>query len=129
MAISGLTPEEVRKALYDLEAMGIASNDTALHRLRSCGSGAWFAETLPGSCALEQGLIDLMREKAPDMERGETSALHLRQATQALKDEGHTHALPELLRGIVRSIAADGVVRVVAEEAWDCAVGTGRRCR
>ena len=30
MAVSGLTPEGVRKALYDLEAMGIASNDTAL---------------------------------------------------------------------------------------------------
>ena len=42
------------------------------------------------------------------MAKGETSALHLRQATQELKDEGHAHALPELLRGIVRSIAADG---------------------
>ena len=49
-----------------------------------------------------------MREKAPDLAKGETSALHLRQATQELKDEGHAHALPELLRGIVRSIAADG---------------------
>ena len=42
------------------------------------------------------------------MEKGETSTLHLRQATQELKDEGHSQALPELLRGIVRSIAADG---------------------
>ena len=49
-----------------------------------------------------------MQEKAPDMEKGETSTLHLRSATQELKDDGHDHALPELLRRIVRSIAADG---------------------
>ena len=42
------------------------------------------------------------------MEKGETSTLHLRQATQELKGEGHSWALPEFLRGIVRNIAADG---------------------
>ena len=108
MAVSGLTPEEVRKALYDLEAMGIASNDTALTAFVHAGVARGSRRRFQEAAALEQGLIDLMREKAPDMERGETSTLHLRQATQALKDEGHAHALPELLRGIVRSIAADG---------------------
>ena len=34
--------------------------------------------------------------------------LHLRRTTQRLKDDGHKYALPELLRRIVRSIAADG---------------------
>ncbi len=34
--------------------------------------------------------------------------LHLHNATQELRDEGHSHALPELVRGIVRSVAADG---------------------
>ena len=108
MAVSGLTPEEVRKALYDLEAMGIASNDTALTAFVHAGVARGSRRRFQEAAALEQGLIDLMREKAPDMAKGETSALHLRQATQELKDEGHTHALPELLRGIVRSIAADG---------------------
>ena len=108
MAASGLTPEEVRKAPYDLEAMGIASNDTALTAFVHAGVERGSRRRFQEAAALEQGLIDLMREKAPDMTRGETSALHLRQATQELKDEGHTHALPELLRGIVRSIAADG---------------------
>ena len=42
------------------------------------------------------------------MEKGDTTTLHLRLATQRLKDNGHPHALPELLRRIVRSIAADG---------------------
>ena len=99
---------EVRKALYDLEAMGIASNDTALTAFVHAGVARSSRRRFQEAAALEQGLIDLMREKAPDMAKGETSALHLRQATQELKDEGHAHALPELLRGIVRSIAADG---------------------
>ena len=53
-------------------------------------------------------MINLMREKAPDQEKGEMFPLHLRNATQELRNEGHSHALPELVRGIVRSIAADG---------------------
>ena len=42
------------------------------------------------------------------METGEISALHLRAATQRLKDDGHDYALPERLARVVRSIAADG---------------------
>ena len=57
---------------------------------------------------LEKALIDLLQETAPDMEKGDSSTLHLRVATQRLKDEGHTFALPEFVRRIIRSIAADG---------------------
>ena len=42
------------------------------------------------------------------MEKGDSSMLHLRRATQSLKDDGHSYALPEYIRRIVRSIAADG---------------------
>ena len=57
---------------------------------------------------MEEGLIHLLREAAPDMAKGDTHPLHLRVATQRLKDEGNDHALPERLWRIVRSIAADG---------------------
>ena len=70
-----------------------------------------------------------MRERAPDQARGEMFPLHLRNATQELRNEGHSHALPELVRGVVRSIAAEGRGEEVVGEAWDCAAGTGRRCR
>ena len=49
-----------------------------------------------------------MRETDPDMQKGDASMLHLRRATQRLKDDGHKYALPEFVRRIVRSIAADG---------------------
>ena len=108
MMATGLTPEAVRDALYDLEGLGIARNDTALTAFVHVGVERHSRRRLQEAAELEQGLIRLMQEKAPDMARGETSTLHLRSATQELKDDGHTHALPELLRRIVRSVAADG---------------------
>ena len=55
-----------------------------------------------------------MQESASDMEVGESHPLHLRQFTQQLKDQGYSYALPELVRRIIRSIAADGREREVA---------------
>ena len=108
MAASGLTPEEVRNALYDLEHLGIASNDTALTAFVHVGVERSSRARFRQAAALEEGLIDLLRLNAPDMGVGDSYTLHLRVATQRLKDEGHTYALPERLTRIVRSIAADG---------------------
>ena len=108
MAASGLTPDGVRSALYDLERMGIASNDTVLTAFVHTGVARSSRKRYDEAAALEGALIDILRETAPDMVKGEYSMLHLRVATQRLKDDGHTYALPERLWRIVRSIAADG---------------------
>ena len=108
MAASGLTPEGVRAALHDLERLGIASNDTVLTAFVHTGVKRSSPLRFEQAAALERGLIDLLRETAPEMEKGDSFPLHLRLATQRLKDDGHDFALPELLRRIVRSIAADG---------------------
>ena len=108
MATSRMSSEEVRGALYDLERLDIASNDTVLTAFVHTGGARPSQQRFEEAAALEEGLIGLMREKAPDMVKGETHPLHLRQAAQELKDDGHTQALPERLRSIVRSIAADG---------------------
>ena len=108
MAASGLNSEGVRKALHDLEEVGIASDDTALTAFVHAGVERSSRRRFEQASALEQALIDLMREASPDMERGDASMLHLRLATQQLKDDGHGYALPERLRRIVRSIGADG---------------------
>ena len=105
---TGLTPEGVRGALHDLERFGIASNDTVLTAFVHSGVRRSSKLRFEQAAALEEALIDLMQEAAPDAEKGEAYPLHLRVATQRLKDEGHAHALPELVQRIVRSIAADG---------------------
>ena len=108
MAASGLNSEGVRAALYDLERLGIASNDTVLTAFVHTGVQRTSRQRFDQAANLELALIDLLQEAAPEMEKGDSWPLHLRRATQRLKDEGHTYALPELVRRIVRSIAADG---------------------
>ena len=108
MAVAGLTPEGVRAALNDLERLGIASNDTVLTAFVHLGVQRSSRQRFQQSAALERALIDLLREMAPDFEKGDSSTLHLRLATQRLKDQGHEYALPVLLRRLVLSIAADG---------------------
>ncbi len=107
MGVCGLKPEGVRKALHDLEEYGIASNDTVLtayvHQGVQRHSRGRFQET----ALLERALIDSLQEVAPDMAKGDSHVLHLRVATQRLKDEGH-EALPEQVRSLLRSIERDG---------------------
>ena len=108
MVVSGLSSEQVRKAFYDLEALGLASNDTALTAYVHAGVENASRRRFERAAALEAALIGLLREEHPDLGRGEASVLHLRRANQRLKDAGHTHALPERLRQLLGSLSADG---------------------
>ena len=108
MFASGLTLEGVRSALDDLEQLGIASNDTVLTAFVHTGVKHASQRRFQEAAELEKALIAIMQEMAPDMGKGDTSLLHLRIATQRLQDGGHTYALPERVRRIIRSIAADG---------------------
>ena len=108
MNVSGLSPEGVRAALHDLERLGIASNDTALTAFLHAGVERSSRRRLGEAESLEVALIEHMREAAPDMERGDASILHLRIASQVLRDAGVVDPLPERLWRILRSIAVDG---------------------
>ena len=108
MGRSGLSPEGVRNALYDLERQGISSNDTALTAFVHVGVARASRKRLTEAAELETALIAHMREAAPDLGKGESSWLHLRLASQELRDDGHADPLPERLLRILRSIAYDG---------------------
>ena len=108
MESSGLSPEGVRGALYDLERLGIASNDTVLTAFVHAGVERSSRKRLQEAADLETALISHMREEAPDLGKGDTSSLHLRIASQVLRDRGVTDPLPERLWRIVRGIAYDG---------------------
>ena len=108
MGVSGLSAESVRSALYDLERLGIASNDTALTAFVHAGVARNSLKRFDEAAELETALISQMREVAPDMGTEDTSILHLRVAAQTLRDEGVIDPLPERLWRILRSIAGDG---------------------
>jgi ATP-dependent DNA helicase RecQ len=108
MGVSGLSAEKVRAALFDLEKLGIASNDTALTAFVHVGVDRTSQKRFAEAAAMEGALLDEMRLCAPDLAKGEDSVLHLRQAAQHLKDAGLKYVLPERLMRILKSLAMDG---------------------
>ncbi|MDD5296462.1 MAG: RecQ family ATP-dependent DNA helicase [Rhodocyclaceae bacterium] len=107
MTLAGLSPEKLRKALYDLESLGIASNDTRLTAFVHVGVERSSQKRLEEAVALEKALIAHLREAAPELGAGEASVLHLRRACQRLKDGGRS-ALPEKLVLILKGLSEDG---------------------
>jgi len=108
MGITGLSSEGVRRALQDLDRLGIARNDTALTAFVHQGVEHASQKRLEHAARFEVALLDELRERAPELGKGEGSALHLRVLSQHLKDGGHGQALPETLWRILRGLAADG---------------------
>lgn len=108
MGISGLNASRLRKALADLEALGIASNDTALTAYVHAGVEHSSRKRLENAVQLESALIAELRQTAPDMGKNDTSLLHLCLACQHLKDSGHPEALPQTLLALLKGLATDG---------------------
>ena len=105
---SGLTPARLRKALNFLEALGIASNDTAITVFIHLGVEDSSRKRLVEVSDLESDLLDRFRELAPDLNPGEVSALNLRLASQQLRDVGHATVRPDIVEKLIRGIARDG---------------------
>ena len=108
MATRGISSEQVRGALHDLEQSGIASNDTVLTAFVHVGVQNPSRQRFTQAAAVEEELLGLMRELAPDMDVGDSAPLNLRVAAQRLKDAGHDHARPEHVARTLRGIAGDG---------------------
>ena len=108
MGAAGLDPSGIRSAMHNLEGLGLVVNDMALTAFVHSGAPRPSTKRLEAAQEVEVALIDHMREAAPDLAKGESQDLHLRTASQRLKDDGLTDALPNRLMRILRSIAQDG---------------------
>ena len=108
MLAARLEPLRLRRALAELDRLGIVGNDTALTAFVHAGVERSSGKRLESASALEAALLDELREAAPELAKNESSCLNLRLASQRLKDAGHAQALPATLGRILRGIAADG---------------------
>ena len=108
METAGLSSEQVRGALYDLERFGIASDDTQLTAFVHVGVRNPSHSRLAEATQREQRLIELMQELAPDLDVGEKAPLNLRVAAQRLRDDGHGEVRPEHVSRLIQGIAGDG---------------------
>ena len=106
--LTGLNREGVRDALFDLERFGISTNDAKLTAFVHLGGEHSSQKRLQQSAALEIELISHMRELAPQQGKRESSILHLRNASQFLRNKGFKNPLPEKLWRIIRSLSYDG---------------------
>ena len=147
MTVSGLPAEQVRRALHDLERLGIANNDTALTAFVHAGVQHASLKRFDEAADLERALIAALQENAPDMGKDDTSTLHVRLATQRLKDAGHASALPERVVRVLRGLALDGrgeeggkgslgvrelgreAVQITLQREWDALIKTAERRR
>jgi len=106
--ISGFSPGRLRKALNDLEALGIASNDTAITIFIHLGVEDSSQKRLTESNGLEADLINMLQESSPELSLGDASTLNLKLASQELRDKGHSTVRPDIVDRLVRGIARDG---------------------
>ncbi len=146
MCLTGLRPEKVRKAIWNLEKLGILNNDMELTAFVHSGIARSSKKRIEEAISLENSLIEHMRELSPDMDVGTPSQpLHLRQAAQKLRDDGIADPLPERLWRIIKGISYDGrgeeiatgslsvrrqdleTVRVTLKRSWDKLIETAQK--
>lgn len=105
---SGLAINALRKALADLEVLGIASNDTAVTIFIHHAVEDSSLNRLEQAVRLETDLIALMREEVPDADSGAPQPLNLREACQRLRDRGHAAVRPDIVEKLLQGLAQDG---------------------
>lgn len=104
----GLTGPALRKALTDLETLGISSNDTNITIFVHVGVENASKTRLEKAALLESDLIEQLRLSAPDCEIGEATPLNIAATCQALRENGHSFVRPDILEAMLIGIAHDG---------------------
>ncbi len=110
-AHTGMSPEHVAKALGDLETLGITNNNLRITAYVHVGVARPSGRRYDQAARMEEDLITLMQEQAPDQEIWETLPLQLRETAQELRTRGHEQALTLLVLRILRSVGQGGTER------------------
>ena len=105
---SSLTGNRLRKALADLEHLGIATNDTKITAFLHLAVANASRQRLAAAAALEKDLIGRLREVAPDMDANDRSLLNLKLAAQELRDLGHASVRPHVVERLLKGLSQDG---------------------
>ncbi|MZR15001.1 RecQ family ATP-dependent DNA helicase [Maritimibacter sp. DP07] len=106
--VSGLSVSGVRKALADLESLGIAKDDTNITIFVHIGGKTSSPNRFEAASRLEADLVAILREQAPDAKIDEALPCHLGSVSQALRERGHASVRPDIVEGLLRGIAQDG---------------------
>lgn len=105
---SGLSLPALRKALTDLEALGLATDDTNITVFVHVGVEDRSSVRLDAASRLEAELIALLREEAPDADSGALYPFNLAATCQALREKGYTAVRPDIVSSLLYGMAQDG---------------------
>ncbi len=105
---SGLSLPALRKALTDLEALGLATDDTNITVFVHVGVEDRSSVRLEAAARLEAELIALLREEAPDADSGTLYPFNLAATCQALREKGYTAVRPDIVSGLLYGMTQDG---------------------
>ncbi len=115
MAASGLEPQKIRKAMQDLEALGLVSDDTALTAFVHASNTDHSRTRLRCIRTLEETIILALKHQAPDMAQGDVWTLDLRLLTQHVRDvlsgAGHEQLESSMPKENVRAAEAGSETR------------------
>lgn len=104
MASLGLSSDDVIRMLHQLEQMGILTNDLSLTVLLRRGVKDASVDRLTRLVTMEQGLLDLLPELAPDAAGTDWQDVNLRGLCQELKNRAGTDFIPEQLMKLLHSL-------------------------
>lgn len=105
---SGLSGPALRKALTDLEALGISNDDTNITIFVHVGIENASRARFENAAQLETDLIAQLREEAPDADNGEPTPFNLAATCQTLRERGYPSVRPDIIEGLLRGMAQDG---------------------
>ena len=145
MAITGLRPERVRGALYDLDRFGIAGNDLTLTAYVHVGVKRPSRKRLRDAARREDCLLDVMRTGGIEVPVGGAANLNVRLFAQRLKDEVDADTRADHVTRLLRSIDRDGkrggvgglsvykasgdTIRIMVSRDWSTIIEGARRRR
>ena len=106
--MAGMSLQKLRKALRDLERLGIAANDTVITMFVHYGVPDASLNRYQNMDALEASLIERMGELHADADVGDFTTMNLRLMSQEMRERRFPTVRPDIVERLVRSIARDG---------------------
>ncbi len=104
---TGLNPDRINQAMYDLERLGVCKNDTKIIAFVHYGVENSSKKRLTDSSLLEIAFIKMLQELEPDLEVGNRTKLHLRPVVSRLSQDGFNASTEKLVK-ILRILSSDG---------------------
>ena len=98
----------VLRTLHDMAEAGLVRKTMLLSAFVRYKVASHSRLLLERICELEQAMLDLMQEQAPDAEPDDWQSLGLRHLNQGLLDRGFKNTNPESLRNLLVSLSRDG---------------------